>query len=58
MTEPPRIFTCSDCGIEVYAFAPDHANDQDICVECKWLRDIEDPVEREKLRLFLNRRFT
>jgi len=56
MTEQPRTFICRDCEIEVHAFAPDHANDQDLCVECKWLRAIEDPIEREQLRDFLNRR--
>lgn len=49
----PREFTCRDCGIHVVSFDPHHANDQDICVTCMWLRDIADPKEREELRKFL-----
>jgi hypothetical protein len=55
-----REFICRDCGAHVDAFGePDAfkpANDQDLCAECLWLRSIEDPVEREKLREFLRRR--
>lgn len=55
-----REFICRDCGTnvtvfgEVDAFKP--ANDQDLCAECIWIRSIENPVEREKLRAFLQRR--
>lgn len=58
MTSQPREFICKDCDTQVFSFAPDHANDQDLCAECLWLRSIEDPVERELLRDFLNRRTT
>lgn len=51
-----RTFVCRDCGVDVVSFGPVHANDQDICAECLWLRSIEDPVEREKLRQFLRSR--
>lgn len=51
-----REFTCQDCGTLVFSFGQPHANDVDICAECLWLRDIEDPVEREKLRKFLQER--
>lgn len=49
-----RTFTCQDCGIVVHAFSA-HANDVDICMECLWLRSVEDPVERAALRKFLNK---
>lgn len=55
MTEP-RSFTCQDCGTLVFSFGEPHANDQDVCAECTWLRNIEDPVEREKLRKWLEER--
>ena len=55
-----REFICRDCGIHVSAFGDakprETANEQDLCVECLWLRSIEDPVEREQLRQFLARR--
>ena len=53
----PHEFICRDCGIHVVMFS-EHmaANDQDYCAECLWLRSIDDPVEREKLREFLKRR--
>lgn len=55
MTET-REFTCIDCGGLVLSIGVSHANDQPICAECLWLRAIEDPVEREKLRKFLEGR--
>lgn len=53
--EKPREFTCTDCGVHVIMFNPRHANDVDICVTCLWLRLIEDPEERKKVREFLRR---
>ena len=53
----PREFTCRDCGISVYRYVP-AANDDDLCIECTWLADIEDPDEREKLRQWLAERKT
>jgi hypothetical protein len=50
-----REFDCLDCGDHVVAFSAMAANDQDICAKCLWLRDIEDPYDREMLRTFLNR---
>jgi hypothetical protein len=50
------VFTCLDCGIEVHAIGVSAANDQDLCIECTWLRNIEDPAEREKLRQWLKER--
>lgn len=55
LTDEKPTFICIDCGIPVYRMVETHANDEDICVECKWLRDIEDPKEREELRKFLKR---
>ncbi len=49
----PYEFTCRDCGTRVATFGAAHANEQDICARCLWLRDIEDPEEREKLRRLL-----
>lgn len=50
-------FTCKDCGTVVFSFGEAAAaNTQDLCAECIWLRSIEDPQEREKLRDFLSRR--
>ena len=56
MTEPPREFDCIDCGIHVLQFVTHYANDENICAECSWLRSIEDPVEREKVRAWLANR--
>jgi hypothetical protein len=51
-----REFECIDCGVTVVAFGPPTANDDSVCATCAWLRGIDDPVEREKLREFLERR--
>jgi len=48
-------FVCIDCGIPVVSWGPESANDNPVCATCTWLRYIEDPVERERLRKFLNR---
>ena len=44
-----------DCGVPVVSWGPESANDNPVCATCTWLRYIEDPVERERLRKFLNR---
>jgi hypothetical protein len=51
----PRQFTCRDCGTRVYCYVA-AANDDDLCIECTWLRDIDDPAERDKLRRWLQER--
>ena len=51
----PQQFTCQDCGISVFRYVPS-ANDDNVCIECTWLRDIDDPEEREKLRQWLQER--
>jgi hypothetical protein len=53
MTE--REFTCVDCGIRVVQLIQSHANDQDLCAVCTFLRTIEDPKERADVRKFLDR---
>jgi hypothetical protein len=53
--DAPREFICLDCGILVVSFAVPAANDQALCGECIWLRDIEDDAERERLRAWLRR---
>lgn len=55
MTQNPEIseFICIDCSVPVVRFGTLHANDQDLCAQCAWLRNIEDPKEREELRKFL-----
>jgi hypothetical protein len=55
MDRRPHEFTCRDCGTRVYRYVVHAANDHDLCVECIWLRDIEDPDERERLRAWLRR---
>jgi hypothetical protein len=56
VSDPHAIeFTCIDCGTRVFAIGYHHANDDPVCATCSWLRAIEDPDEREKLRKFLNR---
>ena len=52
---PGRQFTCIDCGWHVVVMSVPHANDEDLCAQCSWLREIKDPEEREKLRRHLNR---
>jgi hypothetical protein len=46
----PEPFKCIDCGIEVHRFVELAANDQHLCLECLWLREIEDPEQRKVLR--------
>ena len=53
MMSEPREFVCIDCGSEVASFGEPAANDQPLCAQCLWLRDIEDPEERERLRAWL-----
>ena len=48
-----REFRCVDCGAEVCSLGEPHANDQDMCATCLWLRAVEDDRERERLRAFL-----
>ena len=52
--ESPEEFDCLDCGCRVYRFAGLAANDDHLCAECHWLRDVADPKERERLREILN----
>ncbi len=49
-----REFICRDCGVPTVVVIPHHANDQDVCATCQWIRSIEDPVERAELRRFLH----
>jgi hypothetical protein len=56
MADLPREFECMDCGVLVVSLGELAANDQDCCAECTWLRSVEDPAEREKLRTFLHER--
>lgn len=43
-------FTCADCGVAVYD-AMGHVRER--CWPCQWVRNIEDPVERAKVRQWL-----
>jgi hypothetical protein len=43
-------FTCIDCGAHVYRAVQMAANDDHVCVECAWIRDIEDPEARERCK--------
>jgi len=54
MTEP-REFDCIDCDAHVWRAVALATNDQDVCATCEFLRTIEDPVERDKLRALLNK---
>ena len=49
----PREFTCTDCGWDVVSWGEQADNEQDICAQCSWLRDIKNEAERDKLRKFL-----
>jgi len=51
-----RAFKCADCGWDVVSFGAPYDNDQDICAQCSWLREITDEGEREKLRRYLQGR--
>jgi hypothetical protein len=53
--EHTRQFTCKDCGDDVFSFGVIHANDEDVCMTCKWLRSIEDPQDRANLAAFLRK---
>ena len=55
MADYPREFDCVDCGVHVVFFTPIYANDQDLCVECSFLRSVRDPEEREKIREILKK---
>lgn len=45
---PMKEFDCIDCGEHATLVVERHANDQDICLECLWIRDIKDDAERRK----------
>jgi hypothetical protein len=49
----PIEFDCVDCHIHVYAFGCFKWEHNRRCATCQWLYEIEDPIERERLRLFL-----
>jgi hypothetical protein len=49
-------FDCGDCGVHVYEFGREAPPAPPRCAVCQWLADIADPVEREKLRVFLAQR--
>lgn len=51
-----HVFVCKDCGVEVTRFVLMAANDQELCLECEFLRTIEDPGEREELRRVLRQK--
>jgi len=51
-----REFKCIDCGWHVVSFGEPQANDQDLCCQCQWLRDVKDDGVREELRRRLQRR--
>lgn len=55
-----REFVCMDCGVEARFVGADDsvANDniQDLCGTCAWLRTVDDPVERARIRAQLHRR--
>jgi len=55
MTGEIREFTCMDCGVEALMVGQDHANDQDLCGTCRWLRNIENPQKRAGMRAMLVR---
>jgi hypothetical protein len=50
-----REFTCVDCGITVIVMVQSAANDQDVCIGCSWLRNLDNDEEREMAKAFLNR---
>jgi len=50
-----REFVCIDCGVPIVSFGYDAANDNPVCATCAWIRSIPDPVDRERLRVFLSR---
>lgn len=43
-------FDCIDCGVRVFSAVKLAANDSAVCAVCSFIREIEDPVEREALR--------
>jgi hypothetical protein len=52
----PREFTCIDCGGRVVSYInPWHDNDNDVCMQCEFLRTTMMPSDREALRALLNR---
>lgn len=53
--QEPREYDCRDCGVHVFQYLASAANDQEICATCLWLREIDDPEEREALRKLLSR---
>jgi hypothetical protein len=48
-------FDCMDCGLRVIQIIPFAANDPGLCMECSWLRGIEDTEQRKALQQFLRR---
>ena len=46
-----RTFICEDCKVRVTTYL---ATPHELCLVCIFLRSIQDPVEREKMRKHLN----
>lgn len=56
--DTPEPFVCEDCGIFVHQFTLSSVSANDnlkLCLECEWLRTIEDVEERNALREVLRR---
>jgi len=55
-----REFTCRDCGVAAVSVSGDRdsANDNppELCGPCAWLRTIDDPAERARIRALTHRR--
>jgi hypothetical protein len=51
MNDEPT-YVCIDCGCAVYDALGEV---RERCLTCQWLFEIKDPVEREKVRKFLER---
>jgi hypothetical protein len=48
-----RVFTCVDCGSEVFQAVDLSANDDgDLCLTCAWIRNAPE-ADRAELRKFL-----
>lgn len=49
-TEPPREFTCTDCGRLIVLFGPEPHPDIDLCTDCLWIREVVPPDQQAVLR--------
>lgn len=49
-------FDCRDCGVRVIVFAPPTGNEDNRCLDCRFVASIQDETIRAEARAFCERR--